>query len=183
MIMNIDFDTVIGLAGVAVGLFGIGYAIGANKKLKDVSEVVGKSVDSMIADGKVDIPKELINETIKEQVSSKVDIEVQRKVKAACDNIVFDVKTSMYNKISDAAEKAVSSTYQSMEVEAKERIRKELRNIDVSALKREVKAEAKDAVAEKLQASMDDILETYNSNLANVQNIYSSIAKSMSARA
>lgn len=183
MVMNIDFDTVIGLAGVAVCLFGIGYAIGANKKLKEVSEVVGKSVDSMIADGKVDIPKDLVNETIKEQVSEKVDAEVQRKVKAACDNIVFDVKTSMYNKISDAAEKAVSSTYQSMEVEAKERIRKELRNIDISALKREVKAEAKDAVAEKLQASMDDILESYNSNLANVQNIYSSIAKSMSARA
>ena len=120
---------------------------------------------------------------ILKQVSEKVDIEVQHKVKAACDNIVFDVKTSMYNKISDAAEKAVSSTYQSMEVEAKERIRKELRNIDISALKREVKSEAKDAVAEKLQASMDDILETYNSNLANVQNIYSSIAKSMSARA
>lgn len=181
--MNIDFDTAIGLAGVAIGLFGIGYSIGVNKKLKDVSEVVGKSVDSMISDGRVDIPKELIDATIREQVSKKVDTELERKVKAACDNIVFDVKTSMYNKISDAAERAVSSTYASMEVEAKEKIRKELRNIDISSLKREVKSEAKDAVAEKLQASMDDILESYNSNLANVQNIYSSIAKSMSARA
>lgn len=181
--MNINFNTVIGLAGVAIGLFGVGYAIGANEKLKDVSEVVGKSVDSMISDGKVDIPKDLIDVTIKEQVSEKVDAEVQRKVKAACNNIVSDVKTSMYNKISDAAERAVSSTYASMEVEAKEKIRKELHNIDISSLKREVKSEAKDAVAEKLQASMDDILESYNSNLANVQSIYSSIAKAMSARA
>lgn len=177
--MTIDLDTVIGFVGVTVGLFGLGYAVGANKKMKEVSEVVGKSVDSMISDGKLDIPKELINETIKERVNEKVDCEIQRKVKAACDNIVVDVKTSMYNKISDA----VDSTYRSMEVEAKEKIRKELRNIDISGLKREVKAEAKEAVTEKLQSSMDDILETYNSNLANVQNIYSTIAKSMAGRA
>lgn len=76
-----------------------------------------------------------------------------------------------------------AEVYRSMEVEAKEKIRKELRNIDISGLKREVKAEAKEAVTEKLQSSMDDILETYNSNLANVQNIYSTIAKSMAGRA
>ena len=145
--MTIDLDTVIGFVGVTVGLFGLGYAVGANKKMKEVSEVVGKSVDSMISDGKLDIPKELINETIKERVN------------------------------------AVDSTYRSMEVEAKEKIRKEIRNIDISGLKREVKAEAKEAVTEKLQSSMDDILETYNSNLANVQNIYSTIAKSMAGRA
>lgn len=97
--MTIDLDTVIGFVGVTVGLFGLGYAVGANKKMKEVSEVVGKSVDSMISDGKLDIPKELINETIKERVNEKVDCEIQRKVKAACDNIVVDVKTSMYNKI------------------------------------------------------------------------------------
>lgn len=34
-------------------------------------------------------------------MNEKVDCEIQRKVKAACDNIVVDVKTSMYNKISD----------------------------------------------------------------------------------
>ena len=166
--MTIDLDTVIGFVGVTVGLFGLGYAVGANKKMKEVSEVVGKSVDSIISDGKVDIPKELIDETIKEQISNKVEEEVQRKVRYACDSVVLDVKTSMHNKISEAAEKAVSLAYDSLEVEAKEKIRKELR---------------KEAVAEKLQSSMDDILETYNSNLANVQNIYSTIAKSMAGRA
>lgn len=46
--MTIDLDTVIGFVGVTVGLFGLGYAVGANKKMKEVSEVVGKSVDSMM---------------------------------------------------------------------------------------------------------------------------------------
>lgn len=109
--MTISMDNAVSLVGIAVGLFGIGYAIGANKKLKDVSEVMGKSIDSMIADGKVDIPRELIDETIREQVSAKVDAEVEHKVKRACDDVVIGVKTSMHNKISDAAEKAVNSTY------------------------------------------------------------------------
>lgn len=71
MIMNIDLDMVLGVAGVAIGLFGIGYAVGVNRKMKDVSEAVGKSVDDMIADGKVDIPKDLVDRTIKERVTEK----------------------------------------------------------------------------------------------------------------
>lgn len=58
--MTIDLDTVIGFVGVTVGLFGLGYAVGANKKMKEVSEVVGKSVDSMISDGKLVFPKNLL---------------------------------------------------------------------------------------------------------------------------
>ena len=41
-----------------------------------------------------------------------------------------------------------------MKPEAKENIRKALRDIDVASLKREVKEEAKSAVSEKLESSM-----------------------------
>lgn len=108
-----DSEKIIGCICGIVGLFGIGYAIGASSKLKSVSDAVNKSVDSIIADGKVDIPKEMINETIQNNV----------------------------------------------------------------------KEEAAQLVKDKLSSQMDDILDTYNANLMNVQNIYSSIAKSMSARA
>lgn len=53
-----DSEKIIGCICGMVGLFGIGYAIGASSKLKSVSDAVNKSVDSIIADGKVDIPKE-----------------------------------------------------------------------------------------------------------------------------
>ena len=55
--------------------------------------------------------------------------------------------------------------------------------INISDLKEEVKTDAAELVKQKLSSQMDDILDTYNANLMNVQNIYSSIAKSMSARA
>lgn len=178
-----DSEKIIGCICGIVGLFGIGYAIGASSKLKSVSDAVNKSVDSIIADGKVDIPKEMINETIQNNVKEMVETAARWKVNDACNKAVREVETSLFNKISESAENAVKQTYKSMEIDAKEKIAKELRNIDVSDLKNEVKEEAAQLVKDKLSSQMDDILDTYNANLMNVQNIYSSIAKSMSARA
>lgn len=178
-----DSEKIIGCICGIVGLFGIGYAIGASSKLKSVSDAVNKSVDSIIADGKVDIPKEMINETIQNNVKEMVETAARWKVNDACNKAVREVETSLFNKISESAENAVKQAYKSMEIDAKEKIAKELRNIDVSDLKNEVKEEAVQLVKDKLSSQMDDILDTYNANLMNVQNIYSSIAKSMSARA
>lgn len=178
-----DSEKIIGCICGIVGLFGIGYAIGASSKLKSVSDAVNKSVDSIIADGKVDIPKEMINETIQNNVKEMVETAARWKVNDACNKAVREVETSLFNKISASAENAVKQAYKSMEIDAKEKIAKELRNIDVSDLKNEVKEEAAQLVKDKLSSQMDDILDTYNANLMNVQNIYSSIAKSMSARA
>jgi hypothetical protein len=178
-----DSEKIIGCICGIVGLFGIGYAIGASSKLKSVSDAVNKSVDSIIADGKVDIPKEMINETIQNNVKEMVETTARWKVNDACNKAVREVETSLFNKISESAENAVKQAYKSMEIDAKEKIAKELRNIDVSDLKNEVEEEAAQLVKDKLSSQMDDILDTYNANLMNVQNIYSSIAKSMSARA
>ena len=178
-----DSENIIGCICGIVGLFGIGYAIGASSKLKSVSDAVNKSVDSIIADGKVDIPKEMINETIQNNVKEMVETTARWKVNDACNKAVREVETSLFNRISESAENAVKQAYKSMEIDAKEKIAKELRNIDVSDLKNEVKEEAAQLVKDKLSSQMDDILDAYNANLMNVQNIYSSIAKSMSARA
>ena len=178
-----DSEKIIGCICGIVGLFGIGYAIGASRKLKSVSDAVNKSVDSIIADGKVDIPKEMINETIQNNVKEMVETTARWKVNDACNKAVREVETSLFNRISESAENAVKQAYKCMEIDAKEKIAKELRNIDVSDLKNEVKEEAAQLVKDKLSSQMDDILDAYNANLMNVQNIYSSIAKSMSARA
>jgi hypothetical protein len=174
-----DSEKIIGCICGIVGLFGIGYAIGASSKLKSVSDAVNKSVDSIIADGKVDIPKEMINETIQNNVKEMVETTARWKVNDACNKAVREVETSLFNRISESAENAVKQAYKCMEIDAKEKIAKELRNIDVSDLKNEVKEEAAQLVKDKLSSQMDDILDAYNANLMNVQNIYSSIAKSM----
>ena len=166
--------------GFVIGILGVGYAIGANDKLKIVSNIVNKSVDSIIADGKVDISNEIIADVIRTKTMDIVQDRARFKVDEACDEAIRNVKTEMYVKVSDAAAKAVNATYEGMKREAKDQIQKELRNIDVSSLKEEVKADAAELVQQKLSSQMDDILESYNTNLMNVQTIYSSIAKAMS---
>ena len=166
--------------GFVIGILGVGYAIGANDKLKIVSNIVNKSVDSIIADGKVDISNEIIEDVICTKTMDIVRDRARFKVDEACDEVIRNVKTEMYVKVSDAAVKAVNATYEGMKREAKDQIQKELRNIDVSSLKEEVKADAAELVQQKLSSQMDDILESYNTNLMNVQTIYSSIAKAMS---
>lgn len=125
----------------------------------------------------------MINDTIQNNVKEMVETTARWKVNDACNKAVREVEISLYNKISESAENAVKQAYKTMEIDAKEKIAKELRNIDVSDLKKEVKEEAAQLVKDKLSSQIDDILDTYNANLMNVQNIYSSIAKSMSARA
>lgn len=102
-----DSEKIIGCICGIVGLFGIGYAIGASSKLKSVSDAVNKSVDSIIADGKVDIPKEMINETIQNNVKEMVETAARWKVNDACNKAVREVETSLFNKISESAENAV----------------------------------------------------------------------------
>lgn len=81
MSVNIKFIATVcsSVIGVSLGLFGIGYAIGSRKKMNAVSDIVKKSVDNIFADGKVDIPKDLINETIKEQVIKMLKLQFSVK--------------------------------------------------------------------------------------------------------
>lgn len=65
-----DSEKIIGCICGIVGLFGIGYAIGASSKLKSVSDAVNKSVDSIIADGKVDIGYPLSRRAFQEELKN-----------------------------------------------------------------------------------------------------------------
>lgn len=98
-----DSEKIIGCICGIVGLFGIGYAIGASSKLKSVSDAVNKSVDSIIADGKVDIPKEMINETIQNNVKEMVETAARWKVNDACNKAVREVEMNVQNIYSSIA--------------------------------------------------------------------------------
>ena len=54
-----------------------------------------------------------------------------------------------------------------------------MKNIDISDMEREIVSQAKEAVADKFDRKLDNLLEEYNENLQNVKKIYGSIAKSI----
>ena len=53
---------------------------------------------------------------------------------------------------------------------------KKVAKIDISSLKKEVVKKAKEAVAEKFDDSLDEVLSEFKDNLGNVAKIYQSIA-------
>lgn len=177
--MKTGIGLLIGIIGVATGAFGIGYAISANRKMKDVDEAVGRSIDEMIEKETIDISQEFVNDLIETEIKRRISDVLPTYIDRACKQTACDVKKSIRIKIDDAAEKAVNKAFSEMEDEAKASIKLELNRIDISDLKREVREEAAEKISKKLDDSMDDILDDFNSNLKHIKTIYSSIAKSM----
>ena len=61
-------------------------------------------------------------------------------------------------------------------------LRKQVSRINVSSLKAEIKDSVKREVTDRLHDEMNDILDSYNSQLTDIGKIYSSIADSMSKK-
>ena len=53
--MTINFDSIIGLGVLAVGFIGVGYAIGARKKMNDICDKIDSSIEEVSGNIKVDI--------------------------------------------------------------------------------------------------------------------------------
>lgn len=166
-----DFDALIGLAGVCIGMIGVGYALGTRKKMNGICDKLDTSIDELSGNIAVSIPEHLIEKAVDQAVTRETEYEV----KQATNRVVKDIEGEIKTEVSSAVSYERSRIHESV----KKEIEKKVSNIDISSLKREVVDEAKEAAAEKLDSSLDDILEKFNDELHNVSKIYNSIAKAI----
>ena len=89
--------------------------------------------------------------------------------------MISDIETRIKMDVASA----ISAEQTKIQESVKKEIEKKVSRIDIDDLRREVVAEAKEAAAEKLDGSLDDILEKFNDELHSVSKIYSSIAKAI----
>ena len=169
--MKGNFDALLGLAGICIGFIGVGYAFGARKKLNDISDMLDKSIDELSDNVSVDIPDCMIDRAVEHAVNRETEI----AVKKATDRVISDIETRIKMDVASA----VSDERTKIQESVKKEIEKKVSRIDIDDLRREVVAEAKEAAAEKLDGSLDDILEKFNDELHSVSKIYSSIAKAI----
>lgn len=181
--MKESTETIISVAIVIAGIFGIGYGMAMYKRINDVEETFQNKVDLMLNDKNVDIQQSLIDKSIEKHIERRIGYILDSNIRIACEKTTKEIEQKIYRSIQTKAEKVVDCTYSEMSDEAKKVITKELRDIDVSELRRDVKSEAKKEMMAKLESSMDDILEEYNDKLNSVTSIYESIAKSITSRA
>lgn len=165
------YDNMLGMIGGAIGLIGIGYALGTHSKMAKISEKLELSIDDLANKTPVDISDSLIERATEQAVAREVKDAVGKVTDAA----LKDVKRDIHKQVSDAIE----SEYSDIKGEVLEEVKNEVAKIDVKRVRADVEKAAKEAVLEKLDTNMDDILENFNAQLNSTSRIYNSIADTM----
>lgn len=169
--MNKNFDALIGLVGIGVGLIGVGYAMGTHSKMAKISENLDRSIEDLASKTPVDIPDDMIERAVEKAVAR----EVKQAVDKTTDRIIVDVKRDIHKQVTDAVE----SEYSDIKSTVLEELTKAASKIDVVRVRSDVEKAAKEHALEKFDDNLDDIIENFNDRLKSTAKIYTSIADTM----
>ena len=165
------FDNVAGLFGAAIGMVGIGYALSTHSKMAKISDKLDLAIKDLADKTPVDISDSMVERATEKAIA----YEVKQAVGKVTDVVLKDVKRDIHKQVSDAVE----SEYSDIKDIVLAEVTNEAAKIDVKRVRADVERAAKDAVLEKLDDNMDDILESFNDQLKNTSRIYNSIADTM----
>lgn len=169
--MGNKHDNLVGLVGIALGLLGIGYAIGTRSKMAKISEKLDRSIDELANNATVDIPNDMIERAVEKAVAERARTSIGK----ATDTIVADVKKDIHKQVSDAVE----SEYSDIKSVVLKELTDEAAKIDAKRVRADVERAAKERALEKFDDNLDDILKNFNDQLKNTSKIYTSIADTM----
>ena len=170
--MKEKIDILIGLGGVAVGLVGIGYAIGSRKKLNDICEKLDAKIGNISDNIDVKVEEAVVEEAVNRAVERRVTREVDREVKRIADNTRRTIDSEVRS--------AVKAVYPDIRKSVTEKVTIEVAKINMKDLSDAVREDAREKVVEKFDGQLDDLLEKFNTDLDNVSKIYTSIARKIS---
>lgn len=169
--MSKNFDALVGLIGVGVGLVGVGYALGTRSKMARISEKLDRSIEDLAGQIPVDIPKDIIERATEKAIAC----EVKGAVGKVTDAVTVDLKRDIHKKVTDAVE----SEYANVKESVLEELVSAASKINVKRVREDVENAAKKHALEKFDDNLDDILGNFNDQLKNTSRIYTSIADTM----
>jgi hypothetical protein len=157
--------------GFLVGAGGIAASAYLYAKLKKIAAKVDMSVEELSNKANVDIEQALVDAAIQQVVEREVKRSVERASQAAVVRISEDISAQV--------RRAVEMAYSDVRSSVSSEIAKQVSRIDIAELKKDVIAKAKEAILEKFDGSLDDVLGEFNRSLESVSKIYESIAGSI----
>ena len=169
--MSNKVDLIFGIGGFAVGLIGIGYALGSRKRMKDICSRLDTTIDNISKDNNVDIPKSIVDQAVNRAVNRDVDWAVTR----ATDDVIKSVKSDIHREV----DSAVRAKYSDIEKSVSEEVSQRISNIDMKKMTDTVMNKAEQKIVDKFDDSLDELLEKFNHNLDNISKIYSSMVDTM----
>lgn len=183
-----NFEAYIGFGTLAAGLVGIGYAIGTNRKMHQLSNRLDTSLSKIAADNEVYISDELIDEYVRTAVKRNVEQQVRSAIATASRSAASEVKSEMATQIREA----VANEYANMSESVKKKLTDQVAAIDIYSLKQEIRnvamkqvankldvevAKIKAAADEKFNDAVEKVVEGVDAKLSSVTKIYEAIAK------
>lgn len=158
----------ISLAGAALGVTSLCYSVYSQRKFK-------KDLVNKISDG-------LYIEVSSAVVDEAIGIAVEREVSKAIKNVSERIYYTAHNDIHKEVKLAVDNSFTSIKTSVSADVAKEVANIDMRRLKRDVEEKAKEMIVEKFDGNLDSLLTDFNNQLSNVSKIYASFADSISKK-
>lgn len=171
MKMKMNLGTVIGVGGCVIGLIGVGYAIGSNRKMGDICNKIGVAIDNLASRTDVDVSEGIV----KQAINKAVDSETNRIVRKVTTSVIDTMEKDIHSQVASAVVCKTSEIGEAVT----DKIAKEVSKIDMNALSAKVTEKAQDAVLKKFDGNLDGILNKFNNDLNNVSKIYNSIANNM----
>lgn len=157
------FDGIIGVAGIAVGLVGVGYAICAHSKMGAISKNLDRSIDELASKTPVDIPDDMIERAVEKNVA----YEVKQAAGKTTDRVFEEIKRDIHKQVSDAVE----AEYTDIKAVVLKELTDEAAKIDAKRVRADVERAAKTRALEKFEAELDDITDEYKGYLESVSRI------------
>lgn len=164
----------VGLGAVIFGIAGVGYGIGCRKRMNDTCDKINAKVAEISDNVDVDIPEAII----KVAVDNAVKEEVKYQVRNTTIKVVADIESSIKHQIRDAVEEKYSDITKLVGAQ----VVKEVSNMDLSKLRKQIREDATEKVSDKLENELDDIVEKFTNNLDSISTIYEKVADKMSTK-
>lgn len=108
-------------------------------------------------------------------VETAVNRETSAQIKVAANSAVQSIKTDMSKKI----QKEINKSYEDLRASVKAEMERQVGQIDLDDIRKEIIAEGKEAATKKFKKDLDKIIEQYNDNLTQITTIYGSIADTL----
>lgn len=154
--------------GVASMMGSVGFGIYKQKKLEEAITKISDDISVNLDDALV---REMAERAIKKECAWRMD--------SAADRAIAGVQAEITKQVREA----VNKEYTDIRASVKKEVEKQVGNINISAVRKEVIEEAKNTAAEKFKDDLDSVIEStlekYNANLNQIKTIYESIANTL----
>ena len=161
---NNFFITLAGIGALALSAY-------AALKATKTAEKINMSIDK-IADA---TPVDISEKVVEAAVAKAADREVHEKVRLIADAAVNDIRSDIDAQV----RQTIKDAYGDVKDGVRDKLEEKVGTVNIDRVRNEVIEKAKKQAAEKFETDLKGVLDIYNNNLRQVNNIYTSMANAL----